>query len=168
MIVDRPAALGNFRTGRRARIALLVIHTMEGTLEGTAKWFATPDAMVSAHYGISVDGLVCRFVLDQDTAFHAGNADVNAVSLGIELEGHADDKDAFTVPMLDACAVLCNQLCAAYGISPDRKHIIGHSEVPDPRHPTQLGGAGHHRDPGPHFPWDDLLNRIDRRRMEVA
>jgi hypothetical protein len=53
--------------------------------------------MVSAHYGISVDGLVCRFVLDQDTAFHAGNADVNAVSLGIELEGHADDKDAFTV-----------------------------------------------------------------------
>ncbi len=161
-ITDHPAALGNFSRGRRARISMLVIHTMEGTLEGTTKWFANPEAHASSHYGVGVDGLVYRFVLDQDTAYHAGNGDVNACSLGIELEGHADDKDAFTQSMLNALGSLAGTLCFEYAIQRDRQHVIGHNEVPDPRHPSQLGGANHHKDPGPFFPWESFIAQLVR------
>ena len=162
MIVDHPAALGNFTRGRRAPISMLVIHTMEGTLEGTTAWFANPEAHASSHYGLSVDGLVYRFVMDLDTAWHAGNPLVNAVSIGIELEGHMDDPDAFTQRMMDALVELSAGLCEKYSIPRDRKNIIGHCEVPDPRHATQLGGANHHKDPGPYFPWERLMTQLVR------
>lgn len=161
-ILDHPAALGNFSRGRRSRISLLVLHTMEGTLHGTAAWFANPEAHASAHYGLSVDGLVYRFVRDEDTAWHAGNGEVNAISLGIELEGHSDDPDAFTPKMLDALTQLCADLCHRYGIKPDRAHVMGHCDVPDPRHVGQHGGANHHTDPGPHFPWEAFLAGLER------
>lgn len=157
---DRPAAFGNYQTGRKAQISKLVLHVMEGGFSPTGAWFANPEAHVSAHYGISVDGQIARYVLDGDTAWHAGNADVNACSIGIELEGHSNDPDAFTEPMLAALGDLCDQLCAQWGIARDRAHVIGHCEVPDPRHPGQLGGADHHTDPGPHFPWDRLMQRL--------
>lgn len=159
-IQERPAAPGNFHRGRPRRPSVIVIHVMEGGFEGTAKWFANPDAHVSAHYGISVDGQIARYVPDEDEAWHAGNATVNACSIGIELEGHSSDPDAFTDPMLSALGDLLEQLCTQWSVARDRLHIIGHFEVPDPRHPGQLGGADHHTDPGQFFPWNRLMQRL--------
>lgn len=160
-IRDFPAAFGNFNTGRKRRIDMIVLHVMEGGFLPTANWFRMPEARASAHYGISVDGDVARYVRDSDTAWHAGNPEVNARSIGIELEGHiADGPDIFTDPMMLALHTLCEGLCEHFGITKDRQHIIGHNEVPDPRHPGQLGGAGHHKDPGPHFPWERFMARV--------
>lgn len=165
-IQDRPAALGNFSHGRKRKIDMLVIHVMEGTFGPTAAWFANPEAHVSAHYGISVDGDVARYVRESDTAWHAGHPDYNARSIGIELEGHiADGAETFTEPMINTLAELCEQICSQWGIPRDRAHIIGHNEVPDPRHPGQLGGAGHHQDPGPAFPWDRLISALNRKAV---
>lgn len=163
MIQDRPASLGNYSTGRKRRIDLIVIHVMEGTFGPTAAWFANPDAHVSAHFGISVDGDCARYVLESDTAWHAGNPEHNQRSIGIELEGHiADGPSVFTPAMMDRLVELCEDLCSRWGIPRDRQHIIGHNEVPDPRHPGQLGGAGHHTDPGPDFPWQRLMDALQK------
>jgi N-acetyl-anhydromuramyl-L-alanine amidase AmpD len=158
-----PAALGNYSRGRKHRIDTLVIHVMEGGFEPTGVWFATPDARASAHYGVSVDGDVAQYVLDADTAWHAGNAEYNARSVGIELEGHCSDPDAFTPAMLDSLVELADGLCCQHGIVKDRVHIIGHNEVPDPRHPDQRGGAGHHFDPGQYFQWERFMEALTRR-----
>jgi len=160
MLTQIPASPGNYTAGRPAPISMLVIHVMEGTARGTGLWFANSDAHASAHYGINVDGDVSQYVQDKDTAWHAGNSTVNRCSIGIELEGHVDDPDAFTPKMMAALATLARDLCAKYGIPIDRQHLVGHCEVPDPRHPGQLGGADHHKDPGQYFDFDALMSAI--------
>jgi len=141
---------------------------MEGTFTGTGAWFRNTAAHASAHYGISVDGAIARYVSDEFEAWHAGAAEYNARSIGIELEGHSDDPDAFTDPMMDALVWLSTDLCDRYGIPADRDHFIGHNEVPDPRCPGQFGGAGHHRDPGPYFNWIDFMARLSGAGAGVA
>jgi hypothetical protein len=47
-----------------------------------------------------------------------------------------------------------------YEIPVDRKHIIGHSQVPDPNDPSLFGGSDHHTDPGPHWRWGYYLRLI--------
>jgi N-acetyl-anhydromuramyl-L-alanine amidase AmpD len=163
MIHERPAALGNFASGRKKRIDMIVLHVMEGGFGPTGAWFANPDSHASAHFGISVDGSIDRYVREADTAWHAGHPDYNARSIGIELEGHVSDPDAFTPRMLEALTDLCDSLCAQWSIGRDRVHVIGHNEVPDPRHPDQLGGAGHHTDPGPYFPWQAFMDGLAKR-----
>ena len=159
-IQERPASLGNFRTGRTHQIDMLVIHVMEGFYGPTAAWFADSEAHDSAHFGIGVDGSIARYVRESDTAWHAGNRDINARSIGIELEGHSADVDAFTVKMMSALVELSRMLCLEFGIPLDRQHLIGHNEVPDPRCPGQFGGAGHHSDPGPYFDWSRFMSAL--------
>lgn len=160
-INDCPAALGNYRTGRKGRIDLIIIHTMEGGFAPTGVWFKTRDAKVSAHFGISVDGEIARYVLEHDTAFHAGHPDYNSRSFGIELEGHSYDPDAFTPKMMASLIELVDGLSADWNIPRDRQHIIGHCEVPDPRG-HGFGGAHHHTDPGKFFPWEKLMDSLAR------
>ena len=35
----------------------------------------------------------------------------------------------------------------------DRRHIIGHYQVPDPNDPLQGGGIDNHTDPGQYWKW---------------
>jgi hypothetical protein len=39
----------------------------------------------------------------------------------------------------------------------DRRHLIGHNEVPDPFHPGLFGGYSHHTDPGRYWDWRRYL-----------
>lgn len=162
-----PAATGNYALGRAGHcVETIVLHTMEGFAKGTARWFADTDAEghglahASAHYGIDVDGQLYRYVNETDTAWHAGNRDVNRRSIGIELEGHSDDPDLMTDKMFDELVHLVADICSRYAIPIDRQHIVGHCEVPDPRHAMQFGGIDHHHDPGPHFPWAKFMARL--------
>lgn len=147
----------NYSAGRRGTlITHIIIHTMQGTYEGTKSWFAQAQAGTSAHYGISFEGDVCQFVADEDTAYHAGNMLYNRCSIGIELEGF-QEKGYFPEPMLTALATLIKELSSRHNIVLDREHIVGHNEVPDPYHAGEVGGAQHHKDPGAAFPWDKLM-----------
>jgi N-acetylmuramoyl-L-alanine amidase len=160
-VVARPAAVTNYSLGRKGHeISLIVIHVEEGSNEGTAKWFSDGAAHASAHYGIGRDGAVLAFVPEEETAWHAGNAEYNRRSIGIELEGHIADPRAFTEPMLCSLAALCADVCRRYALPVDRKHIIGHHEVPDPEDPSRGGGEGHHTDPGPYFPWKRFIAAV--------
>ena len=157
-VVSRPADKANYSSNRSGEhVSMLIIHVEEGGNEGTARWFADAAAHASAHYGIGRDGTVLSFVPEEAAAWHAGNAEFNRRSIGIELEGHTAEPKAFTPKMMESLVRLCTEIAGRYDIALDRSHIIGHCEVPDPADPDQLGGAGHHTDPGPHFPWDEFL-----------
>lgn len=162
-IVQRPAHPSNFRTGRALGAPrVIVIHTMQGTAEGTASWFAQDHhaagiAPSSAHYGISKLGQVMQFVQESDTAWHTGSSETNALSIGIELEGHCADPANFTEPMMTALVQLSHEICDRYGIPASRVTVFGHCDVVDPKRPGHMGGANGHTDPGQFFPWAKYL-----------
>ncbi len=153
-----PASTSNYTAGRTGgSIQYVVIHTMQGSYSGSTSWFQNPAAMASAHYNIrSSDGEITQMVAHSNTAWHAGNWNINQRSIGIEHEGYvADPGRWYTEAMYVASARLTRALCDRYGIPIDRAHIIGHYQVPASGSgapcgtgATNCGGAGHHTDPG--------------------
>jgi hypothetical protein len=141
----RPAGHGHYRPGRSRKIDQIVIHTVEGSQSAAVSEFQHGHRKVSAHYVVGRDGSIVQCVKDTDTAWHAGSA--NSHAIGIEHEGRADRASTWTDALLRASARLTRYLCDKYHIPIDRKHIIGHVEVP---------GSDHH-DPGRYFPWDRYM-----------
>lgn len=78
----------------------VVLHIMEGTLDGTDNWFHNPRAQASAHFGVGKDGRVYQWVETNMKAWAqaAGNPDY----LSIECEGYHGD--SLTAPQLGAVA----------------------------------------------------------------
>lgn len=158
-----PASRRNYARASRPRsgpIKLIVIHVTEGSYGGSIAWFANPSARVSAHYVVrSSDGEVTQTVHDKDVAWHAGNSAVNAVSIGIEHEGYESNCRWYTDAMYRGSARLVAYLAQKYGIPLDRRHVIGHAEVPDPDG-HGWGGADHHTDPGPCWKWGRYMGLV--------
>ncbi|GGV04320.1 amidase [Streptomyces filipinensis] len=145
---------GNHDLGDRPvsqRIRYLVIHDTEGTWDGVLNLVQDP-TYVSWNYTVrSTDGLIAQHVKAKDVAWHAGNWDVNARSIGIEHEGFLADPDAwYTEAMYRSSARLVKYLSERYGIPLDRQHILGHDNVPGP---TASSVPGMHTDPGPYWDW---------------
>jgi N-acetyl-anhydromuramyl-L-alanine amidase AmpD len=134
-------------------INYVIIHTTQGSYNGTISWFQNPSAQVSAHYVIrSNDGQVTQMVQNKDIAWHAGNWNYNVHSVGIEHEGYVNDPAWYTDAMYRASAKLTRWLCDRYGIPKDRSHIIGHNQVP---------GATH-TDPGPNWDWNYYMSLVNQ------
>jgi N-acetylmuramoyl-L-alanine amidase len=148
------------------RINRIVIHSTEGGLRGSTRWLQVRRSKTSAHYVISRAGRIYQLVRLADIAWHAGNRRVNAHSIGIEHVGFAGDSRGFTAPEYRASARLVAWLCLRYRIPVDRRHIIGHADVPDPRHPGLFGGRSHHSDPGQFWRWGHYL-RLVRHDVEL-
>ena len=142
-------------------IDMVVIHVTEGSYAGTLQWFRNPRAHATAHYVIrSSDGDVTQMVREKDEAWHSGNGDVNDRSIGIEHEAWTNVCRWLTDPMYRSSAQLSAYLALKYLIPIDRKHFIGHSEVPDPNHPGQFGGFAHHTDPGRCWDWPRYMGLV--------
>lgn len=82
----------NFSTGG-IWVQGLVLHVMEGTLEGSDSWFrrtlVPPDTGSSAHFGLAKDGRLWQWV---DTGNRAwAQADGNDAYVSVELEGYVGD-----------------------------------------------------------------------------
>jgi N-acetyl-anhydromuramyl-L-alanine amidase AmpD len=149
-----PASRANYSQSDRGvgDIRKLVIHVAEGGFSSTYQWFKNPRAQASAHYVVSSSGEVAQMVSERDIAWHAGNWDVNVQSIGIEHAGYTN-RTHFPDVEYRGSARLAGSVAARYLIPPDRRHVIGHSEVPDPFHRGQFGGADHHSDPGRTWNW---------------
>lgn len=157
-----PKKYGNYDTAKRPKdlkIRYVVIHDTELSYDKTKKLFADPTAAVSAHYVIrSSDGEVTQMVPTRDVAWHAGNWDFNAHSVGIEHEGYAAKGASwYTEPMYKSSARLTRYLAKRFGIPMDRGHIIGHDNVPGQ---SAKATAGMHHDPGPFWDWDHYMNLV--------
>lgn len=157
-------------------IDLIAMHTMEApealqTAENVANYFKTVKA--SAHWCVDADSRV-RVVLDQDMSWTLPGA--QARSLNIELAGYArqtpaDWEDPYSRAMLEIAAY-----CAADGVidynipirhlSDDEirngsKGFVGHVDV------NRVYKKSTHWDPGPSFPWDYFLSRVQAKVNEI-
>jgi N-acetylmuramoyl-L-alanine amidase len=150
-----PASPANYTVANRPYdlpIHRIIIHVAEGGFEPTYTWFRNPAAQASANYVVGYDGEIAQMVPEHDIAWHAGNWAYNETSVGIEHAGFTD-KTIFPDTQYRASARLAAYLADKYQIVPDRSHVIGHYQVPDPFHPGQFGGADHHTDPGHTWNW---------------
>lgn len=150
-IVDRPSPNFNERGG--APIDILLLHyTGMPTAEGALKRLCDPEAKVSSHYTIDEDGTVYRHVAEEQRAWHAGvsywagERDINARSVGIELvnPGHEFGYRDFPEAQIAALIALARGILQRHPI-PARR-VLGHSDVAPKRK----------IDPGERFPWARL------------
>lgn len=133
---------GNYSSGRAGWFPdMIVMHVTEGNAASVREWFANPNAKVSAHYMVCVDGTIDQFVDENDTAQHAGVVDhptaplvvkrphinPNLYSIGVEHEGTGTEP--LTPPQLAASLSLVSELCERHKIPLDRAHIVGHHEI---------------------------------------
>ncbi len=152
-----PVDYGNYDLANRPAdgmaINSVVIHDTEGTCQGTIDALQDPTFYVSAHYLVCRDGTVHQLVRLKDVAWHAGNWWQNMHSIGIEHEGFAATGNAdYTPAMYAASAILVRWLASRFGFAPDRQHVIGHDNVPQPR-----ANRAMHVDPGPFWNWQAYL-----------
>jgi hypothetical protein len=157
-----PASRANYGAAHRSAraIRLVVVHTIEGTYGGAIAWFRNPRARASANFVVARDGRITEMVAPSNVAWHAGNAWVNAHSLGIEHEGYAGVPWLYTDAEYRASARLVASLLRRSHLRADRGHVIGHAEVPDPYHRGQFGGYGHHTDPGRFWNWTRYMTYV--------
>ena len=147
-------------TNRTAKtIDAIVIHDTEGRFIGSLRTLQNPRVDGSAHFVVSRDGQIVQLVPVGDVAWHSGNNWWNLHSIGIEHEGWAGRR-AYTLAEYRASAKLVAYLAHRWGIPVDRRHIIGHAEVPDPNHPRLHGGVSHHTDPGPYWNWNLYMRLV--------
>jgi hypothetical protein len=124
----------NYTKGRGGKkIEFYVVHWMAGTLAGTDSVFQKAGG-VSAHKGIE-DNTIHVYVKDEDTAYHAGNWDMNQRSLGTE-NSAAPGRPA-SPQTLENLAKDLAEAHKKYGIILDRQHVKRHGEIV----PTQCCGT---------------------------
>ncbi|MDN3025936.1 N-acetylmuramoyl-L-alanine amidase [Streptomyces sp. S.PB5] len=152
----QPATPANYTPADRPTshpLDLVIIHVTQTSYRKTLGVFRSPRKQVSAHYVVrSRDGNVAQCVREADIAWHAGNWDYNARSIGIEHEGWVDRPAYFTDVLYEQSARLTADICAKYGIPTDRSRIIAHYEVP----------GTDHTDPGPHWDWSRYMSLVER------
>ncbi|WP_030667497.1 N-acetylmuramoyl-L-alanine amidase [Streptomyces cellulosae] len=139
-------------------IDMVVIHVTQGSLDSAVKAFRDPGHGAAAHYIVGKDGQVTQMIRELDVAFHAGNRAYNERSVGVEHEGFVDRPQDFTDRMYTASARLTAGICARYDIPVDRRHVIGHVEVP----------GTDHTDPGKHWDWPRYMKLVRRARTALA
>lgn len=130
----------NFHMGRDGhRPTAVVIHIAEGSAAAVDSWFRNPASSVSAHYLVTKAGDLHQYVLEENTAWHAGRVDhptwtglaaglnPNKYTIGIEHEGGA--ADLWPDVMYERSARLLAEIHARWSISLDRSRIVGHREI---------------------------------------
>ena len=137
----------------------IVLHVTEGGFWGSVRWLRYQRSHGSSHYVISRGGDGVQLVSTSDVAWHAGNRWVNRHSIGIEHEGYTA-RGGFTQAQYEASAKLVAYLAARAGIPVDRRHVIGHAEVPSPG--GGVGGSEHHTDPGKRWSWRRYMALVRR------
>ncbi len=136
-------------------VDMLILHYTD-MLSATAALdrLKDPTAKVSAHYLISVDGLIYNLVSEEKRAWHAGlsqwkdRKNINHHSIGIELDnpGHFNGYQPFPPVQMNTLVDLIKDIRTRWEI-PDH-HILGHSDI----------AVDRKKDPGELFDWKFLAD----------
>lgn len=105
----RPSPNFSHPVNRPARGA--VLHTADGTYEGTISWQLNPVSQVSSFFVTAKDGRIAQCVDTDNKAWTQGTG--NEDWIGIENEGNSD---ALTDPQLSAVARIYAWLVQVYGV----------------------------------------------------
>lgn len=131
----------NYTVGRQGKkIKYVVLHWIVGTLSTADATFKNPSRKASAHYGVE-GNKVHQYVEEKDTAWHAGNWEMNLESIGIEHSGGELVNGTRRKPSEQThktSAELVRGICLRYNIPIDREHIIKHNEVSATQCPGSL------------------------------
>lgn len=143
----------NFGDRRGKAIDTLILHyTGMRSSEHALARLCDPSSGVSCHYLVWEDGRIEQLVAERHRAWHAGHSswagetDMNAASLGVEIvnAGHDGGCPPYPDAQIDAVAALCRDLCTRRAIPP--RHVLAHSDIAPERK----------IDPGEWFPWARL------------
>lgn len=149
-----------------ASISKIVIHHNMGNLTTETCYATWQTRAASAHYQVEANGTVGQLVLDSDTAWQAGNWQINTRSIGIE---HADYRDAsgqwrMTEATINSGARLVAALCLEYNLGRPQwgVNVVGHNECTSTECPASLavGGSQHNEYLAKAQEWYDKLSRI--------
>lgn len=154
MIVDRPSPNHDARPNGGVVDILLLHYTGMKTARDALFRLCDPAAKVSAHYTIDRDGIIYEHVPESRRAWHAGvsywagERDINARSIGIELvnPGHEFGYVPFPDEQMAALIDLAGDILKRHPIPPHR--VLGHSDVAPARK----------ADPGELFSWAHLAD----------
>jgi N-acetylmuramoyl-L-alanine amidase len=130
---------------------VIIHHTSSDTAARAIRILTDPATRVSAHYVIGRDGRLVQLVEERARAWHAGdsrwggNADINSISIGIELDNTGFEP--FAEPQIRALLVLLAELRERYKIP--AANYIGHGDV----------APGRKVDPSRFFPWKRLAEQ---------
>lgn len=147
-----PSPNHGIRKGGRTPNSILLHYTGLPTGEAALRQLCNPATEVSSHYLVWENGELSQLVAEERRAWHAGRgcwageADMNDVSIGIEIAnaGHKGGSPDYTPAQIATVIALTQDIAARWGIAPNR--ILGHSDV-----------SPHRKiDPGEFFPWAQL------------
>ncbi len=115
----------------RAKIDRIVIHHNATTNKDVAinTWLANGSAQTSAHYEVAGKQII-GIVGEGTTAWHAGNGDMNARSIGIE-NVNATGAPNWTISndTFESLSKLVADIAKRYGFPIDATHVIPHKAV---------------------------------------
>lgn len=158
---------------KRRKVRVIVIHDMEWpetktAAEDCARYFATTTTQASAHICVDSDSII-QCVRDNDVAWAAPGCNNDGIQ--IEMAGYARQTreqwmDPYSTLVIDRTADATAQYCLKYNIpvrhlSNDelragRSGIIGHYQA------SAVYRKSTHGDPGPGFPWDFFMERVNQ------
>ena len=165
------------RPDGNASVDTIVIHDTEGG------WIASVATLQnepgkSVHYIIDADGVrVGQFRPETDTTWHAGNFFYNSHSIGIEHVGRAADPAGYAPALYAKSRDLVQSIRARWQVPLDRRHIVGHYQIPNGGNipesspacadrlgacetSANFGGAGNHRGPGYYWQWCQYMELL--------
>lgn len=142
-----------------SRAMFLILHYTALDWEKSLKVLSS-GGQVSAHYLLRDEPAISYQLVDENRrawhagqSFWAGNQNLNAASIGIEIvnAGYTDGPlgrsyASYPPAQIDELVLLIKDIVARHQIRPDR--IIGHADI----------APGRKQDPGPNFPWKRLAD----------
>lgn len=152
----RQLASPNFDSRNGWVVDTLVLHyTDTRDLAEALSYLMNPQAQVSSHYVVDVNGDVLQLVDESQRAWHAGKSfwrgwtNLNQRSIGIEIvnAGHRYGPNPFPRAQMEAVAQLCQAILARHAIEP--RNVVAHSDIAPARK----------QDPGELFDWKFLASQ---------
>jgi N-acetylmuramoyl-L-alanine amidase len=126
-------------------------HTSDATAEQALRTLTNPERGVSSHYLIAREGRIHALVDEKARAWHAGEsywagvADLNSVSIGIELDNTGSEP--FADAQIEALLALLKSIKERYSIP--AANFVGHGDI----------APGRKVDPSAYFPWKRLAEQ---------
>jgi len=127
----------------RKKIDRIVIHNNATTNKDVAinTWLASSSAQTSAHYEVANNEII-GIVGEGTTAWHAGNGDMNARSIGIEnLNSAGEPNWPVSSQTFESLSKLVADIAKRYGFPIDSTHVIPHNAVVGTRCPVVIDVA---------------------------
>lgn len=133
----------HFTPGRAGKIDKVVLHHNAGNLTIHGCYNVWQDREASAHYQVQSDGRIGQLVYDSNTAWHAGNFDANATSIGIEHADYQSNPWLISDACLENGAHLVAAICKYFKLGRPQwmKNVFPHSHFSATECPASIAGS---------------------------